>query len=57
MIDPGAQSENVRVAGSHSGLGFNPAALYVVADRLALPEDEWLPLRVRRWARGVVTVM
>jgi pimeloyl-ACP methyl ester carboxylesterase len=57
MIDPGAQSENVRVAGSHSGLGFNPAALYVVADRLALPEGEWLPLRVRRWARGVVTVM
>jgi hypothetical protein len=57
MIDPGAQSENVRVAGSHSGLGFNPAALYVVADRLALPEGEWLPLRVRRWAKGVVTVV
>ena len=57
MIDPGAQSENVRVAGSHSGLGFNPAGLYVVADRLALPEGDWLPLRVRRWARGVVTVV
>jgi len=57
MIDPGAQSENVRVAGSHSGLGFNPAALYVVADRLALPEGEWLPLRVKRWARSVVTVI
>lgn len=57
MIDPGAQAENIRVAGSHSGLGFNPAALYVVADRLALKEGEWLPLRVRRWSRGFVTAM
>ncbi|NND01143.1 MAG: alpha/beta fold hydrolase [Acidimicrobiia bacterium] len=57
LIDPGAQSENVRVSGSHSGLGFNPAALYVVADRLALEEDMWLPLTVRRWARSVVTVV
>jgi pimeloyl-ACP methyl ester carboxylesterase len=57
LIDPGAQSENVRVAGSHSGLGFNPAALYVVADRLGLEEGHWLPLRVRRWARSVVTVL
>ena len=57
MVEPAARAENIRVAGSHSGLGFNPAALYVVADRLALGENEWRPLAVRRWARGVVSVM
>jgi pimeloyl-ACP methyl ester carboxylesterase len=35
------QHENVEVFGSHSGLGFNPAAVYVVSDRLAQPEGDW----------------
>ncbi len=30
-------AENVRVHSSHNGLGHNPLALYVVANRLALP--------------------
>jgi pimeloyl-ACP methyl ester carboxylesterase len=38
-----ATTENIEVEGSHSGLGYNPAALYVIADRLALPEGEWRP--------------
>jgi pimeloyl-ACP methyl ester carboxylesterase len=33
--------ENVEVSGSHVGLGFNPAALYAVGDRLAQPEGTW----------------
>jgi len=33
------------VRGSHSGLGFNPAALYAVADRLAQPDGTWEPFR------------
>jgi pimeloyl-ACP methyl ester carboxylesterase len=43
--------ENVEVRGSHSGLGFNPAVIYVVSDRLAQAEGDWrrfsapLPLR------------
>jgi pimeloyl-ACP methyl ester carboxylesterase len=37
--------DNVEVRGSHSGLGFNPAALYVIADRLAQPEDRWRPFK------------
>ena len=37
--------DNVEVRGSHIGLGFNPAALFVIADRLALPEDRWRPFR------------
>ena len=36
-------TENIRVHGSHSGLGHNPLALWAVMDRLALPEDEWTP--------------
>ena len=36
-------SESVEVLGSHSGLGHNPAVLWVVADRLAQPEGTWRP--------------
>jgi pimeloyl-ACP methyl ester carboxylesterase len=36
-----ATTENIEVEGSHSGLGYNPAVLYAIADRLALPEGEW----------------
>lgn len=38
-------SENVEVAGSHCGLGVNPLALHVIADRLAQPEGEWQRFR------------
>ena len=40
--DP-AMHENIRIAGSHSGLGFNPLVLRVLADRLAQPEGQWQP--------------
>lgn len=36
-------SDNIEVHGSHCGLGVNPAVLFAVADRLALPEDDWTP--------------
>jgi pimeloyl-ACP methyl ester carboxylesterase len=36
-------TQNIEVEGSHSGLGHNPAVLYAIADRLALPEGEWSP--------------
>ncbi len=48
----GPRAENVQVRGSHSGLGANPAAFFVVADRLALSMDDWKPFeppaRLRR---------
>ncbi len=44
----GPQSENVEVRGSHLGLGFNPAALWVVADRLAQPLGTWTQFRPSR---------
>jgi pimeloyl-ACP methyl ester carboxylesterase len=42
--DP-AFHENIRVPGSHLGLGFNGIVLAVVADRLAQPEGAWQAFR------------
>ena len=42
--DP-ARHENIRVQGSHTGLGFNAMVLLIVADRLAQPEGQWRPFR------------
>ena len=42
--DP-AMHENIRVVGSHTGLGFNPMVMAIVADRLAQPEGQWQPFR------------
>jgi pimeloyl-ACP methyl ester carboxylesterase len=46
--DPGLH-ENIRVFGSHTGLGFNPMVLAIVADRLAQPEGAWQPFSPRGW--------
>lgn len=35
--------ENIQVAGSHIGLGFNGIVLSIVANRLAQPELDWKP--------------
>lgn len=49
---PGAQSENIEVFGSHCGLGFNPAVLGIIADRLRLSLGEWRPFNPARWQIG-----
>jgi pimeloyl-ACP methyl ester carboxylesterase len=54
IIEAADNAENLRVAGSHTGLGFNPAAVYVVADRFAQSDDTWAPFRVPRFYRGVI---
>ena len=38
---PGERTDNVRIPGSHCGLGVNPLAAWVIADRLAQPADAW----------------
>ena len=38
-------TENVEVRGSHCGLGHNPAAMVVVADRLAQQGSDWQPFK------------
>ncbi|MEE9413835.1 MAG: hypothetical protein V3V01_01040, partial [Acidimicrobiales bacterium] len=35
------KSENIRVYGSHCGLGFNNSVTYAIADRLAQPVGGW----------------
>lgn len=50
---PTETAENIEVYGSHVGLGFNPAVLYAVADRLANPEGEWRPFQRRGWKLAV----
>jgi pimeloyl-ACP methyl ester carboxylesterase len=47
------QSENVEVYSSHFGIGHHPAALWVIADRLALRPGEWEPFRAPRPLRFV----
>jgi pimeloyl-ACP methyl ester carboxylesterase len=36
-----AQVQDVEIDGSHIGMGWNPAALAIIADRLALPPGQW----------------
>jgi pimeloyl-ACP methyl ester carboxylesterase len=45
LEDAGPRSETIEVQSSHCGMGHHPAALLVVADRLAQPEGAWLPYR------------
>jgi pimeloyl-ACP methyl ester carboxylesterase len=40
-----SQTENVQVLASHIGMGLNPSAWWVVADRLAQEEGAWLPFQ------------
>lgn len=35
------KTENVEVFASHAGIGVNPSAWWVVADRLAQPQGQW----------------
>jgi hypothetical protein len=37
------QHENIWVPGSHLGLGFNAAVMWILADRLAQAEGRWHP--------------
>jgi pimeloyl-ACP methyl ester carboxylesterase len=45
-------AENVRVLGSHCGLGFNTSVIYVIADRLAQPAESWRPFKSPLLLRG-----
>lgn len=46
-LPPGAGVENIGVTASHLGMGFNPAILYLIADRLRQPEELWQPFEIR----------
>lgn len=45
QIDLGEQAENIEVKGSHTGLGHNFEVIWIVANRLAQAEGDWLPYK------------
>lgn len=47
---PDGESINLR-GNSHIGMGSSPSALYLIADRLAQPEDHWQPFKSSGLAR------
>ena len=55
----GPLRETIEVRSSHCGMGHHPAALRVVADRLAQAEGAWRPFQVRRsgWPFNEPTVV
>ena len=55
LIQEGPNAENLRVRGSHIGLGVNPAALYIIADRLGQPIGGWRPFEAPVPYRRIVT--
>ena len=43
QADAESNAENVEIEGSHCGMGWNPAVLSVVADRLGQSDGHWKP--------------
>ncbi|MEB3063082.1 esterase/lipase family protein [[Mycobacterium] zoologicum] len=39
------QTENIGIAASHIAFAYHPAAVYVIADRLAQPAGDWHPFK------------
>ncbi len=53
--DP-ALHENIRVPGSHIGLGFNGIVLAIVAERLSQPENDWTPFSAQGLLKRALSV-
>jgi pimeloyl-ACP methyl ester carboxylesterase len=47
LEEEGPQRQNIEIPSSHIGMGHHPAALYIIADRLAQPEGVWRPFNPR----------
>ncbi len=45
-LPPGNMVENIGISTSHLGMGFNPVVLYLIADRLRQPKDDWMPFEI-----------
>ena len=46
MAQDSATSENIRVYGSHLGMGYNPTIYFLLADRLSQAEGDWQRFRL-----------
>lgn len=53
VLEESEMAENIRVPGSHCGLGVNPLVLHAISDRLAQPEGSWRKFD-RSGVRGLV---
>jgi pimeloyl-ACP methyl ester carboxylesterase len=51
----GGPHESIGIPASHLGFGHNPAALWVIADRLAQDPDHWRPFTPSRQLRRIFT--
>ncbi len=49
-----ASTENVEVVASHMGIGLNPTAWWVVADRLSRQEGQWAPFERKGRLHGLI---
>ncbi|MEZ5570172.1 MAG: alpha/beta hydrolase [Halioglobus sp.] len=47
--DGHTRTQSIRVRGSHCGMTLNPSIWFLVAERLAIPLDEWRPFERNRW--------
>jgi hypothetical protein len=45
-LPAGKNVENIGINTSHIGMGFNPIVLYLIADRLRQPRDDWMPFEI-----------
>jgi hypothetical protein len=45
-LPPGDRVENIGISTSHIGMGFNPIVLYLIADRLRQPKEDWMPFEI-----------
>jgi pimeloyl-ACP methyl ester carboxylesterase len=52
LVERTDRSENIRVYGSHCGLGYNTAAIAAIADRLAQRAGAWRPYSPPWYLRG-----
>lgn len=46
QLPPGPMVENIGVAASHFGMGYNPAILYAIADRLRQRQEDWQEFQI-----------
>jgi pimeloyl-ACP methyl ester carboxylesterase len=47
--EPGPRRETLEVPSSHIGMGWHPATLWIVAQRLAQHPSNWRPLDANEW--------
>ncbi|MFT6366673.1 MAG: hypothetical protein ACJARI_002127 [Bacteroidia bacterium] len=53
QVDGHAQSESIRIVGSHCGMTMNPTAWFLMAERLAQEAQNWQPFKRSGWTSVV----